>query len=51
MTVQLLFWIIAAILFFIAAFWNPGPRVTLGWLGCAFLALGFIFGGLAIAAA
>lgn len=49
MSLQLLCWMFALVLFAVAAFWNPGPRVSLGWLGAAFLTLGFLVAGVALA--
>lgn len=43
MSIDLLFWIVAAVCFLIAAVWRPATtRVELGWLGLFFGALTFI---------
>jgi hypothetical protein len=48
MTLQMLMWVIAVVLAFVAAFWNPSPRPQLGWLAVGFLILGFIVGDIQI---
>jgi hypothetical protein len=48
MSLQMLCWVIALVLFAVAAFWSPPVRPQLGWLGAAFLTLGFIVGGVTL---
>jgi hypothetical protein len=48
MSLQVLCWVISVILCVVAAVWDPGPRFRIGWLGVAFLALGFAVGGIAL---
>jgi hypothetical protein len=42
----LILYVVALVLFVVAAFGVALPRVAFGWLGCAFFTAAVLFGGL-----